>query len=82
MATWPGSWTISEGDEVHTYFTPEWHKSSYSSPEGQECVEVTGPWRPSDQPTELVRVRDSKAPSATILCFPKHAWIAFTEFLK
>ncbi|MFH8617159.1 DUF397 domain-containing protein [Streptomyces sp. NPDC017979] len=49
---------------------PSWHKSSYSSGEGGECVEVATNLR-------SVRVRDSKEPSGPHLTIAPHAWVTF-----
>lgn len=50
-----------------------WRKSSYSSEEGGECVEVaTRPAR--------VHVRDSKDTTRTALAVEPTAWAAFVEF--
>jgi len=47
-----------------------WRKSSYSGPEGSDCVEVAV--APS-----VVGVRDSKAVSAGELAFSSSAWRTF-----
>jgi hypothetical protein len=44
----------------------EWRKSSFSSPNGAECVEIAY--------SATVRVRDSKNPSGGTLRFPESAW--------
>ncbi|MFD9289853.1 DUF397 domain-containing protein [Streptomyces sp. NPDC060030] len=50
-----------------------WRKSSYSSEEGGECVEVaTRPAR--------VHVRDSKDTTGAALAVEPAAWAAFVEF--
>ncbi|MFE2759039.1 DUF397 domain-containing protein [Streptomyces halstedii] len=50
-----------------------WRKSSYSSEEGGECVEVaTRPAR--------VHVRDSKDTARAALAVEPTAWAAFVEF--
>ena len=50
-----------------------WFKSSYSSNEGPECVEVAaGP--------EAVHVRDSKDPEGPHLTFSPTQWTAFLAY--
>ncbi|WP_103493490.1 DUF397 domain-containing protein [Streptomyces sp. SM5] len=55
------------------HFEPEWVKSSYSSNDGPECVEVA---------TELtaVRVRDSKHVAGPQLGFAPGAWAEFVAY--
>ncbi|WP_416971383.1 DUF397 domain-containing protein [Streptomyces sp. 4F14] len=56
--------------------TVTWHKSSYSGPVSDDCLEVaTG--HPS-----LTPVRDSKHPSGPKLVFRAVSWAAFVEDLK
>jgi hypothetical protein len=50
-----------------------WRKSSYSSEEGGECIEVAT--RPG-----AVRVRDSKDATRAALAVQPTAWTAFVEF--
>ncbi|MGW2915274.1 DUF397 domain-containing protein [Streptomyces asoensis] len=50
-----------------------WRKSSYSSEEGGECVEVAA--RPG-----TVHVRDSKDTTRAALTVQPTAWTAFVEF--
>ncbi|MEU6226225.1 DUF397 domain-containing protein [Streptomyces sp. NPDC047042] len=50
-----------------------WRKSSYSSEEGGECVEVAV--RPAS-----VHVRDSKDTTRTALAVQPTAWIGFVDF--
>ncbi|MFE7532376.1 DUF397 domain-containing protein [Kitasatospora sp. NPDC057542] len=50
-----------------------WFKSSYSSNEGGECVEVA-------ETPGVVRVRDSKDKSGPQLAFEPAAWEAFVKF--
>ncbi|MDX3457485.1 DUF397 domain-containing protein [Streptomyces sp. ME02-8801-2C] len=50
-----------------------WRKSSYSSEEGGECVEVAV--RPAK-----VHVRDSKDTTRTALAVQPTAWTAFVDF--
>lgn len=47
-----------------------WRKSSYSGPEGSDCVEVAFV-------LSGVGVRDSKAPTVGELAFPISIWHAF-----
>ncbi|MEU7317345.1 DUF397 domain-containing protein [Streptomyces sp. NPDC007083] len=53
-----------------------WRKSSYSNPDGGECVEV------SDDFATLVPVRDSKAPHGPVLTFPADGWSSFVSAVK
>ncbi|GAA1915701.1 DUF397 domain-containing protein [Streptomyces sodiiphilus] len=50
--------------------TPEWFKSSYSSNDGPECVEVAAV-------PGVVRVRDSKDAHGPQLAFGVDAWSDF-----
>jgi hypothetical protein len=50
-----------------------WFKSSYSSAEGGECVEV------ANTPA-TVHVRDSKDQSGPTLAFSPEAWSAFVAY--
>ncbi|MEV7782233.1 DUF397 domain-containing protein [Kitasatospora sp. NPDC088351] len=50
-----------------------WFKSSYSSNEGAECIEVA-------DATEAILVRDSKNKSGPQLAFEPASWKAFVEF--
>ncbi|MFF7589334.1 DUF397 domain-containing protein [Kitasatospora purpeofusca] len=52
-----------------------WFKSSYSGPDGGECVEVA-------EATSAVLVRDSKDKSGPHLTFSPAAWEAFVEFAQ
>ncbi|MFD4759469.1 DUF397 domain-containing protein [Streptomyces sp. NPDC058439] len=50
-----------------------WYKSSYSSGEGGQCIEVaTSPG--------TVHVRDSKARTGPVLAFAPRDWTAFVGF--
>ncbi|WP_326796121.1 DUF397 domain-containing protein [Streptomyces sp. NBC_01808] len=52
-----------------------WFKSSYSSPQGGDCIEVA--------PTpHTVHVRDSKNPEGPILGFPPDAWAEFVAYAR
>lgn len=44
----------------------EWRKSTFSSPDGADCVEIAY--------SATVRVRDSKNPTGGTLHFPANAW--------
>lgn len=54
----------------------QWHKSSYSGGDGDNCVEVT-----YDVPGSLP-VRDSKNPDGPVAVFSPEAWTAFIATLK
>ncbi|WNE95708.1 DUF397 domain-containing protein [Streptomyces luomodiensis] len=56
--------------------TASWHKSSYSSNGGGECVEV------ADNLPGIVPVRDSKNPDGPVLIFPDDSWSTFIATLK
>ncbi|TMU97904.1 DUF397 domain-containing protein [Streptomyces sp. DASNCL29] len=56
--------------------TASWHKSSYSSNGGGECVEV------ADNLPGIVPVRDSKNPDGPALIFPSDSWSTFIASLK
>ena len=51
-----------------------WRTSSYSGPNGGECVEVAT--------TEAVLVRDTADPSGPMLTFTADAWRAFTAAIR
>jgi hypothetical protein len=53
-----------------------WRKSSYSSDNGGDCVEV------ADGITNAVPVRDSKNPQGPALVFSASAWSGFIADLK
>lgn len=50
-----------------------WHKSSYSSGEGGQCIEVA-------TSHSTVHVRDSKARKGPMLAFAPARWAAFVGF--
>ncbi|MET8457635.1 MULTISPECIES: DUF397 domain-containing protein [Streptomyces] len=52
----------------------KWFKSSYSSNDGPECVEVAIP-----PATSTIHVRDSKNPTAARLTFTDVSWTAFVH---
>ena len=51
----------------------EWIKSSYSTADGPDCVEVAAT-------PAAVRVRDSKDPQGPQLAFSPEAWTAFLAY--
>ncbi|GGK67616.1 DUF397 domain-containing protein [Streptomyces flaveus] len=53
-----------------------WRKSSFSNPDGADCVEV------ADNLPGLVPVRDSKNTRGPALLFPANAWAPFITALK
>ncbi|MFD7704942.1 DUF397 domain-containing protein [Streptomyces caelestis] len=55
-----------------TVLESAWFKSSYSSGEGGECVEVAAT-------SKAVLVRDSKQPAAARLAFGREAWDGFVR---
>jgi hypothetical protein len=52
-----------------------WRKSSYSSSNGGDCVEVV-------TISHVIAVRDSKNPAGTILAVTLDSWRAFTQGTK
>jgi hypothetical protein len=55
--------------------TPGWRKSSYSSGNGGNCVEI-------GHATNVVLVRDTTDRDGGTLAVPAEAWQAFTNRLK
>ena len=55
-----------------------WVKSSYSGSNGGQCVEFSRAYAES----EIVPVRDSKAPTSPALVFPAAAWSEFVAGVK
>lgn len=52
-----------------------WRKSSYSTSNGGNCIEVaTG--------SHIVSVRDSKNPGGVNLAFAPESWLAFVSCMK
>jgi len=49
-----------------------WRKSSYSGPEGGDCVEIA-------HAATSVNVRDSKDQCGPVLSVPTAQWVAFIE---
>ncbi|MEV6829197.1 DUF397 domain-containing protein [Amycolatopsis sp. NPDC051102] len=58
-----------------TSHSRSWRKSSYSGGNNGNCVEVA-------PDTELVGVRDSKAPASGELAVPAEAWTTFLRQLS
>ncbi|MCZ1008255.1 DUF397 domain-containing protein [Streptomyces lydicus] len=56
--------------------TVTWRKSTYSNPDGGQCIEV------SDDLPALVPVRDSKHPQEPALLFSASAWSSFVTAVK
>ncbi|MFE9933946.1 DUF397 domain-containing protein [Streptomyces sp. NPDC005533] len=54
--------------------TLKWFKSSYSSPDGDQCVEVA-------QGATQVHVRDSKVQDGPVLGLAPASWAALTGWL-
>jgi hypothetical protein len=54
----------------------DWHKSSYSSSNGGNCVEV------ARNLPDLVAVRDSKDPQGTVMTFTPEQWQAFVSEVR
>ncbi|BCK68380.1 toxin [Streptomyces libani subsp. rufus] len=67
-----------------------WFKSSYSSDEGGDCIEVAYEWRKSSHSASeggncvevatcphAIHIRDSKSPDGPILTLSAAAWSAF-----
>ncbi len=55
----------------------QWRKSSYSEPNGGQCVEVA-----QGGIDAIIRVRDSKDPTGPMLAVSVGAWREFTASLK
>ncbi|MEV0440003.1 DUF397 domain-containing protein [Streptomyces spectabilis] len=58
-------------------FALKWHKSSYSSNDGPECVEVA---IASPGPGPTVRIRDSKDKNGAQVAVAGAAWAPFIGF--
>jgi hypothetical protein len=56
--------------------TPAWAKSSYSDPNGGNCVEARQPG------PGTVQVRDSKNPDGPVLTVSSDCWHAFTAAIR
>lgn len=48
----------------------QWYKSSYSNPNGNECIEVSSS-------NNAVGIRDSHNPDSTVLAFDHSEWTNF-----
>lgn len=72
----------------------EWFKSSYSTEQGGDCIEVAYAWRKSTYSSDeggacvevathpaAVHVRDSKNPDGPMLSLAPSTWAAFTATL-
>ncbi|MFG2195511.1 DUF397 domain-containing protein [Streptomyces sp. NPDC048639] len=72
----------------------EWFKSSYSSEQGGNCIEIAYAWRKSSYSSEqggacveisahptTVHVRDSKDPDGPVLDFSTEAWASFASWV-
>ncbi|MGW4021518.1 DUF397 domain-containing protein [Streptomyces sp. NPDC005009] len=58
---------------IHKPSSPEWIKSSYSTPDGPDCVEVaTAP--------DHILIRDSKNPNGPRLTLTPTTWTAFLPY--
>jgi hypothetical protein len=55
-----------------------WRKSSRSSEQGGQCVEVAALWRPE----QAIGLRDSKNPAGPVLAFTPSEWNAFVARVK
>lgn len=55
----------------------QWRKSSYSGPNGGDCVEVA-----DGCPAATVPVRDSKNPDGPVVVVGANAWRAFVDGLR
>ena len=63
---------------THNLSHAEWIKSSYSGGNGGQCVEFSRTFAGSN----IVPVRDSKAPAGPALVFPAAAWSSFVAGVK
>ncbi|EFL33956.1 DNA-binding protein [Streptomyces viridochromogenes DSM 40736] len=52
---------------------PEWIKSSYSTPDGPDCIEVAAV-------PDHILVRDSKNPDGPRLALAPAAWVTFLPY--
>lgn len=53
-----------------------WAKSSYSDPNGGDCVEAR------QASADTVEVRDSKDPGGAVLSVSRDSWLAFTAAVR
>ncbi len=56
--------------------TRTWAKSSYSDPNGGNCIEARQPG------ADTVQVRDSKDPAGPVLSVSSQCWHAFTAAVR
>ncbi|MFE7115947.1 DUF397 domain-containing protein [Streptomyces sp. NPDC057654] len=71
-------WPATKGALVTTK-SPRWAKSTYSGPEGGNCVE----WAPIEATARgVVAVRDSKNSSGPALKISTTAWTEFVAFVR
>ncbi|WP_128431347.1 DUF397 domain-containing protein [Streptomyces cyaneus] len=56
-----------------------WRKSSYSNPDGGNCIEVSDDFLTA---APLVPVRDSKNPHGPALILPATAWASFVTAVR
>ncbi|MFV5992232.1 DUF397 domain-containing protein [Streptomyces sp. NPDC056231] len=61
---------MTNRETMPTVPEPVWFKSSYSSGEGGECVEVANA-------IGAVHIRDSKVAAGPVLTVSPHAWAGF-----
>ncbi|MER7585556.1 DUF397 domain-containing protein [Kitasatospora sp. NPDC097691] len=61
---------------METTHITAWRKSSYSGPNGGQCIEV------ADGYSGLMPVRDSKDPSGPALVFSSPAWQSFVTAVR
>lgn len=64
---------MTTNPSAHSAGDLRWFKSSYSSNEGPDCVEVAST-------PAAVHVRDSKVPGGPRLDFAPEAWTAFLSY--
>jgi hypothetical protein len=62
----------------HALSTAAWRKSTYSSGQSDNCVEVADRYNTPG----VVPVRDSKAPHGPVIVFRAAAWSAFVSEVK
>ncbi|MFD8329145.1 DUF397 domain-containing protein [Streptomyces lydicus] len=53
-----------------------WRKSSYSNPDGGECIEISDDFAP------VIPVRDSKNPHGPVIAFAADGWSSFVSAVK
>ena len=62
--------------EILMSLSRTWAKSSYSDPNGGDCVEARCP------ATGAIQVRDSKNPAGPVLSFSSGCWHEFTAVIQ